>query len=372
MATQFYKRYIPPSSTDKKTESTERPSKKRKLDVLVNHKSTDGARAREGEDNSLPVDTSVRINAARLLSNANAFDEKNEQDQDNDQTEKKAKKKTKKHKEASAIVANADPSPVTNESHRDCAVGPNQDPAVGGDDRKSSKHQEKKRKEKSQAFERSPEDQANDIGPTNEKHKSVLFKYQTSTKLSESTADAKVSPEGVQHPPVHTEVAISAHGLEPLPQPEPTKEISTASVAAALPQWIREPTRVSTSGTTPFGDLPLPEETVELLTRNGYDQALPIQASLVPMLLPGPHCHYTDICISAATGSGKTLAYALPLLQTLKRKLRIAYEDLSWCLLVSWYHKRRRQSKCLQQTAVSRSLPQWVTNLCKTRSLHSW
>ena len=62
------------------------------------------------------------------------------------------------------------------------------------------------------------------------------------------------------------------------------------------------------------------------LATKGFTKALPVQAGVLPLLLPTVKQHPGDLCISAATGSGKTLAYVLPVVESIKqetaRKLR--------------------------------------------------
>jgi ATP-dependent RNA helicase DeaD len=61
---------------------------------------------------------------------------------------------------------------------------------------------------------------------------------------------------------------------------------------------------------SPFIDLGLSRELVQVLTGLGYEEPTPIQSQSIPPLLAGK-----DLLGQAATGTGKTAAFALPLLQ---------------------------------------------------------
>ena len=61
---------------------------------------------------------------------------------------------------------------------------------------------------------------------------------------------------------------------------------------------------------SPFVELGLSKEVVEVLTGLGYEEPTPIQSESIPPLLAGK-----DLLGQAATGTGKTAAFALPLLQ---------------------------------------------------------
>ncbi len=80
-----------------------------------------------------------------------------------------------------------------------------------------------------------------------------------------------------------------------------------------------EPTR------TDFASLPLPPQTLENLSRLGYDAMTPIQAASLPLALAGH-----DLIAQARTGSGKTAAFALALLANLNIR-RFAVQTLVLC-----------------------------------------
>ena len=116
------------------------------------------------------------------------------------------------------------------------------------------------------------------------------------------------------------QMEIESHGLEPLPQPTEVQDLPKVSMSIALPEWLQSATHVSPASTVPFQSLPINENAAFSLQEKGFEKAFAIQAAVLPMLLPGPQDYSGDICISAATGSGKTLAYTLPMVESLREK----------------------------------------------------
>ena len=151
------------------------------------------------------------------------------------------------------------------------------------------------------------------------KHEKLRSKYRKAVKRTRKLQqDEAISsePQGNDEPTGDSQT----HGLVPIPQPEQHPPSPRAAVFSALPEWLRNPKEVSSRDTASFSDFPIPQRMLEALHKRNYSSALPIQAALLPMLLPGPNQYQGDICISAATGSGKTLAYALPMVEALKEK----------------------------------------------------
>jgi ATP-dependent RNA helicase DeaD len=68
-----------------------------------------------------------------------------------------------------------------------------------------------------------------------------------------------------------------------------------------------------------FDNLGLSEVTLAALKRAGYLEPTPVQAGLIPLALKG-----ADLMGQARTGTGKTAAFALPILEGLEEKNRIA------------------------------------------------
>ncbi|MFC6253074.1 DEAD/DEAH box helicase [Secundilactobacillus hailunensis] len=63
-----------------------------------------------------------------------------------------------------------------------------------------------------------------------------------------------------------------------------------------------------------FSELGLTKPLLKAVERNGYEEATPIQAETIPMVLEGK-----DVIGQAQTGTGKTAAFALPILQNIDR-----------------------------------------------------
>ena len=61
-----------------------------------------------------------------------------------------------------------------------------------------------------------------------------------------------------------------------------------------------------------FTDLPLDERLLEGISFSGYEDATPVQAQVIPLVLAGK-----DVIASAQTGTGKTAAFLLPLIHRL-------------------------------------------------------
>ena len=148
------------------------------------------------------------------------------------------------------------------------------------------------------------------------KHQSILSKFKKSRSRS-----AAAQEEGDQDRSAHVDQEepekVEKHGLTPLPQPEDAAE-DDAPAISGLPEWLAKPLRVPSSGSKPFSTLDLGEETARALQTAGYEDALPVQSTVIPSLLQRGDHFASDLCISAPTGSGKTLAYTLPILEDLK------------------------------------------------------
>ena len=151
------------------------------------------------------------------------------------------------------------------------------------------------------------------------KHKTILSKFEKSSHIAaQQTRKDRKPLENVGDDEEDQENAPIEHGLVPLPQPPEVPDAPKGTRLSALPDWLANPTTVSTSQTVSFRSLPLSTPIITLLANKGYQDALAIQSAVLPMLLPGPTHHTGDLCISAATGSGKTLAYVLPMVENLR------------------------------------------------------
>lgn len=147
------------------------------------------------------------------------------------------------------------------------------------------------------------------------KHKKIRAKWEKSALL----ASEEPQP-GEDRKPGEDRAAssIEAHGLVPIPQPQQDPHGDIKSKISALPDWLAHPTVAKSSDTLPLDVLGIYPPLLDSLKQKGYKDAFAVQATVLPLLLPGPDQYDGDICISAATGSGKTLAYALPLIENLR------------------------------------------------------
>ena len=149
------------------------------------------------------------------------------------------------------------------------------------------------------------------------KHDRVLSKYDKSTKVSTVlAANEKAQDAGTDSGQIEPE----KHGLVPIPQPPPAAESLPISMSSALPEWLIKPLTVLPEASELFEQFSLPQDLLKALKDKGFQEALPIQSAVLPLLLPGENRHPGDLCISASTGSGKTLAYLVPLVQALRDK----------------------------------------------------
>jgi ATP-dependent RNA helicase DDX51/DBP6 len=202
-----------------------------------------------------------------------------------------------------------------------------QEPRVGEGDSVSHPAPEKKERKRKRKI---PDEDVEDVASTldldssihkveDARHKIILSKREKSLKKAERFAQtaAKVAAEkdGDGDSAIE-EQAVEVHPLEPLPQPEPVPELEGKPTFSALPPWLASPIRISSSATSSFAELGIPTEAINVLQSKGFSHAFAIQASVLPLLLPG-NKERGDILVSAATGSGKTLAYVLPMVENI-------------------------------------------------------
>ena len=169
---------------------------------------------------------------------------------------------------------------------------------------------EKKRRKKIRAsgrHEGPPEEGENAADA--EKHAGVLAKYQKAKQQD---------PEDRNQDVVLGEESLELHGLEPLPQPAQSEPILRKLTYSFLPQWQESPLVASLKSGLEFDSCGLSETLIGNMRQHGLEHALPIQATVLPLLLGGPTRHAGDLCVSAATGSGKTLSYVLPIISDLQ------------------------------------------------------
>ncbi|KAH8677839.1 P-loop containing nucleoside triphosphate hydrolase protein [Xylariales sp. PMI_506] len=256
-----------------------------------------------------------------------------------DKKEKKEKKKKKSKKNPKDDEDHSQTHDDTMEveiPHIEAAAAPDQSDADADNDtevqdKKQKRDKKKKKKSKEEAVPESKDDVSED-DEIRKRHKSVFERKQKSMKAPDPDTHMQDAPDGVKDgdiPMIDAPAVTEAHGLVPLPQPEPIPEDTSKPDYETLPPWLAEPIRVSRQATAPFTDFGLSPEvgiTPEMATRlaeKGYSNAFAIQTAVIPQLLPH-HCRtmHSDILVSAATGSGKTLAYALPMVRDLSHDNR--------------------------------------------------
>lgn len=167
------------------------------------------------------------------------------------------------------------------------------------------------------------------------KHGAILNNFQKASKRSQALqqsqpkeqdaeADQEVLKESLQ--PVVEDLEMPDADL-----PAPTEGEDgdgDEEISSNLPPWLAKPTIVSTDSKATFASLKLAPKTLAHLSALKFEDALPVQQALIPLLLPpgtagssylpGTELILPDLAVSAATGSGKTLAYLLPIIESLK------------------------------------------------------
>ena len=184
----------------------------------------------------------------------------------------------------------------------------------------------KKRRHKLEAVLREPdEEQPNQEAEGDshlKKYGGILKKYQKSAELSQLAPRTKPEEKDPSEPePILLDLA-------PLPQPEPAPVEKFVPDDSALPVWLAKPIIISNDSREPFDSLKLNPKTVTHLRKLGFQDVLPVQKALIPLLLPpgsdgarffpGTESVLPDIAVGAPTGSGKTIAYLLPIIESLK------------------------------------------------------
>lgn len=157
---------------------------------------------------------------------------------------------------------------------------------------------------------KSKPDSANDSDDALSKHKSIRQKL---SKIRVKSLEPTLTAESLTAE--DEAIPVIPVGLEPLPQPAPTKtQKYSTTLASSLPPWLASPVVVTPTTTVPF--ISMPGLSPKILSRLDILQlpyAFAVQTAVIPLLLKDGG----DVCISAATGSGKTLSYILPIVQSL-------------------------------------------------------
>lgn len=155
-----------------------------------------------------------------------------------------------------------------------------------------------------------------DKGDISAHHKAVLEKAAKSMQESQRIqADRTTEPRDEDEDEAEP---VEAHGLEPLPQPEPVVQDHSTPAYETLPGWIANPIRVTPTTNVSFTELGINTEAATKLEFKGYKNAFAVQTAVIPLLLPSPN-RQGDVVVSAATGSGKTLSYVLPMVRDISQ-----------------------------------------------------
>ncbi|NDD55084.1 DEAD/DEAH box helicase [bacterium] len=94
-----------------------------------------------------------------------------------------------------------------------------------------------------------------------------------------------------------------------------------------------------------FSELGLSKELLQAVADQGFEEASPIQAEAIPVILGG-----SDVIGQAATGSGKTAAFAIPVIE----KVNPALKRTQVCVLsASLLCKLLNSSTSLQRISVA-------------------
>lgn len=225
--------------------------------------------------------------------------------------EKKKKKKEKKVKEDKDEKKGKKPKKLPTEIETSRAPEaikevPDKDPGPAQTPHERKKYDKKQKKSKS--------DTADDSDDALAKHKSIR------QKLSKIRVKALEPIPAAEPTPAEDEThVVLPVGLEPLPQPAPTKTPKhSTTLASSLPPWLASPTTVTPTTTVPFISMPgLSPKILSRLETLQLPHAFAVQTAVIPLLLDDGG----DVCISAATGSGKTLSYVLPIVQSLSTRV---------------------------------------------------
>jgi len=315
MASLFYSRYIPPASAavdvaDESEHDNSRPAKKRKKTSKAKI-SFNSTAAGEQANNVDVADTIQGIFGVNL-------------DDDTRSNQNQGRARTLKSANSVSLLAGDSNIP-----------SPKRELEKVVDPKLEKKKKPKKKKPKKKLSKSHSEVPRQKITPSNDdqepseleepqhnnKHRKIRSEFEQSASAAAKMKDKHAAESQViAKLPDHDITPIESHGLVPLPQPPEVPDVPIRFTLSALPDWLAQPLIVSTSDTASLDSLPLRRNAASSLKIKGYDNVLAIQATILPMLLPGPRQHSGDVCISAATGSGKTLAYALPMVENLRDK----------------------------------------------------
>ncbi|KAB8527808.1 hypothetical protein FH972_025459 [Carpinus fangiana] len=145
-------------------------------------------------------------------------------------------------------------------------------------------------------------------------HSRILQKFEKSAQAPQG----KGSEEEKE-----SEEEAELRDLVPIPRPKAAANAFATPTFSALPSWLSKPLVIPPDQTASFPVLGVEKLLLGKLKEEGFKQALPVQAGVLPLLLPTSDQHPGDVCVSAATGSGKTIAYILPIIQSLRQRVQV-------------------------------------------------
>ncbi|KAK3939284.1 P-loop containing nucleoside triphosphate hydrolase protein [Diplogelasinospora grovesii] len=242
---------------------------------------------------------------------------KEEGQDDTKKSKKKSKAETKKKRpekrdtdhQAQADI-DAEEPPVEGEPEPAAAASsPAPQPDTSGSKPKPKKEKKKKKSKDGSSGPAEHEDSTDGI---RKRHKSVLEKLDKVLQ-SARTADGDVEMADAAKSDEEMAEPVEAHGLEPLPQPDPVALDDAKITYNTLPPWLASPIHVTADTKGSFTDLGIAKESAEILASKGFKEAFAVQTAALAQYSPTVP-HFGDVVVAAPTGSGKTLAYVLPMI----------------------------------------------------------
>jgi ATP-dependent RNA helicase DDX51/DBP6 len=346
MTTQFFNRYIPPINSaleaatkiEKENESTPVPEKQKKrkrikggdAKALNEDREREGMKKKQKQRGERKVKRKVDVLKEELVP------EEEEEEEEEDGKNKNKRMREKKMKEdreglndTTEKVAGQTEDQMKPEKNWDKNKNKKRTVNVGGDETNEnlpsdSPYSLKDEEDVSPSKEHTKNTDSNGKPDRFASGHSLIIQ-----KLRRSLALAKAAPIEPANSLDHVEPAannqapavapIIATGLQPLPQPEPTKPSKPIPSLSSLPSWLQKPITISPTTKIPFSSIKgLSCNLQERLSSKSFTKAFAVQAAVLPLLLNRKK--FGDLCISAATGSGKTLAYVLPIIQSLSSR----------------------------------------------------
>ena len=248
----------------------------------------------------------VKTKPSKILTLSEEDPTKNQSEVKRSKKEKKQKKFRKLGEAATAEVGGAAEATVSTQQ-LEASQRHDGETLRNGEISPNEKSQKEQKRKPDGTDEEPVEEATNEVNV--QKHVGVLRKFQMARQQSHRDLKSEATPK--EPPP-------ELHGLEPMPQPVQSETVPEQLTYSILPQWQAQPLLVPLESSTSFSSFNLSETMISNLRKQGLDHPLPVQATVLSLLLNGPTRHTGDLCVSAATGSGKTLSYALPIIADLQ------------------------------------------------------